>query len=75
MDILDTASMQVSGDGLSVAEVNRRARFAISTGDDGSGRHLRIIVTCKFYLQYYTNVRVTKTLPPYHFVFEYLFLS
>ena len=46
LEIVDPASVQVSGEGLHVAELNRRARFTINTGQLSSGRDLRVTVFC-----------------------------
>ena len=45
MEIIDATEVEVTGDGISVAEVNRRATFYVNLGRNGVSRDLKVHIT------------------------------
>jgi len=49
MEIIDASEVEVSGDGITSAEVNHRSAFHINLGRNGVSRDIRVHITSKFY--------------------------
>jgi hypothetical protein len=48
MEIIDASEVEASGEGLTTAEVNRRATFYVNLGRNGSSRDLKVHITSEF---------------------------
>ena len=50
MEIIDASEVEVSGEGITSAEVNHRASFYVNLGRNGASRDLRVLITSTFYI-------------------------